>query len=491
MHRGRRAPNPRAPRPTATFPPLIAVLVALAALGAAAVPAGAAGPARDKYGGFESIGADATGRFRVDRIDGVWWFVDPDGHGFFSSGLNNVNIAADFSFVTGNSPYLEQALEAHGSAADWAAATTRRLRRWGVNTLGAFSLPNLFRGRVPYTVLLNFTQHAPIVGEPTPSADTVRDFVGPWFDVAARAYAVEAASNCAADPWCIGVFTDNEPSWGRSVRQATSFLLAYAASVPGSDTKTAAQRFLERRYSGDIAAFNATWGTQLSNFDAFQQLPRLPPDPGALSVDQIEDDHAFRDVVARRYFRVTDAALRAVSQDLLNLGPRFDALNTPGKIYEIAGRSVDVISLNDYEYNPAVLAANATNFGAEGFLFRQNPWDDLDTVERLAERPILITEFSYRASVPGGPLGTNPPAFVYSRDQAERAAQYRAYMAELYSRPFVVGAHWFQLMDQPAAGRADGQDNNFGLVDIEDRPWRPLTDAFVAESRALPGVRTR
>jgi hypothetical protein len=463
----------------------------LVALVAGALPAGAGGAARDEYGGFESIEADATGRFRVERIDGVWWFVDPDGHGFFSSGVNNVNVAADFSFVTGTSPYLDRALEVHGSASAWADATTRRFRRWGVNTIGAFSLPNLFRDRMPYTVLLNFSQYAPVVAEPVPTDDTVRDFVGPWFDVSARAYAADAASGCASDPWCIGVFTDNEPHWGRSVRQETSFLLSYAASVAGSDVKTALQRFLERRYSNDVAAFNAVWGTQLTDFDAFQQLQRLPPAPGALTVEQRADDHAFRDFVARRYFRVTDSALRAVSPELLNLGPRFDALNTPGAIYEIAGRSVDVISLNDYEYSPAVLAANATNFGAESFLFRADPWDDLDTVEELSGRPILITEFSYRVSIPDGPRGTNPPAYVYAADQAERAESYRRYMAELYSRPFVVGAHWFQLMDQPATGRPDGQDNNFGLVDIADRPWRPLTEAFVAESRALPGARTR
>ncbi len=150
-----------------------------------------------------------------------------------------------------------------------------------------------------------------------------------------------------------------------------------------------------------------------------------------------------------------------------------------------------MISLNNYEYNPAVLAANTTNFGAEGFLFRRNPWDDLDAVEELSGRPILITEFSYRASVPDGPRGTNPPAYVYAPDQAGRATAYRKYMSELYARPFVVGAHWFQLMDQPAEGRADGQDSNWGLTDIDGAPYRPLVEAFTDATTALPGARRR
>ena len=36
------------------------------------------------YGGYEGTSAKATGFFRVERIDGRWWFVDPDGHLFLS-----------------------------------------------------------------------------------------------------------------------------------------------------------------------------------------------------------------------------------------------------------------------------------------------------------------------------------------------------------------------------------------------------------------------
>ena len=89
--------------------------------------------------------ADATGRFRVERIAGVWWFVDPDGHGFFSSGVNSANIAADFSFARGRValPRQRPAGARLGlRLGQW--PPRKRLRRWGVNTIGAFSLPHLF-----------------------------------------------------------------------------------------------------------------------------------------------------------------------------------------------------------------------------------------------------------------------------------------------------------------------------------------------------------
>ena len=373
---------------------LALLVLAPVVLLAASSPAGAADT--DEYGGFTDVSGEETGRFHLQRIDGVWWFVDPEGHGFFSTGVNNVNIAADFAPALGRSPYLDGALDRYGSPAKWADATRRQLRGWGVNTIGGFSLPSLFAGKMPYTVLLNFAQYAPRVSQLTPSTDIARDYLGPWFGVAARAYAQDAASGCAADPWCIGVFTDNELAWGRSQKLTSGYLHQYTATVGGASAKVAVQRFLERRYDGDVSRFNAVWGTQLRTFDDFQQLTELLADPANPTPAQLEDELAFRKLVARRYFATTDAALRAVSEDLLNLGPRFEALQTPADVYEIAGRYVDVISINDYEFLPQTRAQIRAGFASEGFLFSTNSWDDLDTVERLAKRPILISEFGYR-----------------------------------------------------------------------------------------------
>ena len=53
-----------------------------------------AAPDRCPYGGFLRTSAKATGFFRVEQIDGRWWFVCPDGHLFFSTGVNGVGTAA-------------------------------------------------------------------------------------------------------------------------------------------------------------------------------------------------------------------------------------------------------------------------------------------------------------------------------------------------------------------------------------------------------------
>ena len=79
----------------------------------------------------------------------------------------------------------------------------------------------------------------------------------------------------------------------------------------------------------------------------------------------------------------------------------------------------------------------------------------------------MISEFGYRAADSGLPNST-PPQYPVLYDQAERGEAYAAYLDRVLERPYIVGAHWFKHADQPYTGRNDGEDNNWGFVDIED-----------------------
>src|SRR5262249_5798987 len=47
-----------------------------------------------RFGGYASTQAKATGYFRVEKIEGKWWFVDPDGHLFLSVGADSIGAGA-------------------------------------------------------------------------------------------------------------------------------------------------------------------------------------------------------------------------------------------------------------------------------------------------------------------------------------------------------------------------------------------------------------
>ena len=64
--------------------------------------------------------------------------------------------------------------------------------------------------------------------------------------------------------------------------------------------------------------------------------------------------------------------------------------------------------------------------------------------------------------------------------QAERAACFERYVNAALRHPTLVGYHWFEHADQPAEGRFDGENSNFGTVTIGDRAYEELTQAMAS-----------
>lgn len=476
---------------------LVLTLCLAATVHAAVVP----DPGYDAWGGWRGVSATATGRFRTERIDGVWWLITPDGHGFFSVGVDHLKPGGDFSPALGTAPYYDNIIARYGSETGWAAATLPRLQNLGVNTIGAFSEPQWFPGSIAYTVRLGLSAYAPVVPGVPPAivARETRDYFDPAFAAGVGANVSSLAGPCAADPWCIGIFPDNELALGQSLAQVWPYLDAYLLLPPGAPGKVAAQAFFAARYGNDVAAFNAVWGLSLASFDDLQSVSALLPAPASPpgrptgSAAQIDDRRAFDAHVAARFHEVVFTALRALSPDLLVLGSRLLILSTRPEVVAAIAPFVDVLTVNYYAIDPALLSA-APYYPADYGIPLARMFDDLDTMHRIADKPMMIGEFSFRAADAGLP-NTLPPFFPTYPTQTERAQAAGTYLRRVIARPYLVGAHWFQYMDQPATGRVDGENQNFGLVDINDDLWTVLTDRIrtvattaVPRRRLAPGV---
>jgi hypothetical protein len=162
-----------------------------------------------EYGGYLNTQTNATGFFRVKQIDGIWWFVDPHGHLFLSTGSN---------CIRGRS---------RRAATLDTNLTERRMTAWGLNTVGNWSS---FREsddgrRKAYVATFRSPRTQPsYLGMP--------DVYGEEF---ARRLDEAAQRQCESlkdDPWLIGTFIGNEPPWpGRESELVDMFL-------NGSDTVT-------------------------------------------------------------------------------------------------------------------------------------------------------------------------------------------------------------------------------------------------------------
>ena len=101
------------------------------------------------------------------------------------------------------------------------------------------------------------------------------------------------------------------------------------------------------------------------------------------------------------------------------------------------------------------------------------PTDIADEVLERCNKPVIIGEFHFGA-LDRGLLGTGLRGVA---TQQQRGAAYRNYVEAAAAHPAIVGTHYFQLNDQHALGRFDGECWNIGFVDVCLKPYEELGDA--------------
>lgn len=396
----------------------------------------------------------APGYFRVEQRSGVWWFVSPSGHLTLSIGVDNVSYRGDVIHNSSTHPYFENISKRFSSRTAWAVAELARLRLWDFNTIGAWSDPSLWSRGMPYTVILDIATRS--------GADWLKgiplDVYSPRFEEMARKIAENECTPRTHDPDLIGYFSDNELRWGPDWRGKQDMLTMYLdlpATAPGRQYAIA---FLKKRYSGNIRLLDRAWGVHSGSFDSIHS-------EGATEASRA-DNADFLGRVARRYFEVCARAIHHADPNHLYLGAKFAGL-PPDPVLRASNFS-DVVSVDIYEFDPQPMVRH---------------------IYRLARRPVLVAEFAFRALNSGLPnsQGAGPKV----SDQAARARSYTRYVTELESLPEAVGYHWFEWCDEPKQGRFDGENSNYGLVNIHDEPYSQFVAAVTAANKKALSVHHR
>jgi hypothetical protein len=196
----------------------------------------------------------------------------------------------------------------------------------------------------------------------------------------------------------------------------------------------------------DIAA--ADWG------DRVEMLVRKnvrPQDQGLIGywLDN-ELDWIHLSPYADKYFQTTSKLVRKYDPNHAILGVRFN--HPPPDDVLLASRGcVDAHSFNIYADNPK----------------KWNP--QFERVYRFVGVPSQISEFSFCADE-NRSGNKNRKAFGGRvSTQLQRKQLFESTITDWNSNPLIVGADFFQWNDEPPGGRIkDGEDCNYGLVDIRD-----------------------
>jgi hypothetical protein len=435
---------------------------------------------RTKWGGIADSCFRGSGFFRADERDGVFWLVDPDGGRFLSKGVNTVRFDQDHIGNTDRVPYADACREKYGSKYVWRAAIANRLAGWKFNTLGCWSDELVASAGSPplattSTAALgaSFRLHR--------RDEIFPDVFDPAFLGHIRASASDHCTKRRNEAGLLGTFIDNELYWSPDWRgddELLTLFLNLPAHRPG---RVAAITRLEERYR-EYSQFNAVWRTPARSWEELGNIgqiaapfSRMPPGRlnSALEIEAdlanparaafFADCDAFVAVVAEQYFELCAAAIRAADPNHLVIGSRFGCQPHPNVI-AAAGRYLDVVSFNFYDFDPS----SSIDAYAAG------------------EKPCLISEFSFRGDDAGLPNTSGGGPRVAS--QVERAQCFERYVTAALRKPAVVGYHWFEHADQPAEGRFDGENSNFGLVTIEDEVYPELTETMIRVNAAAEQI---
>lgn len=397
-----------------------------------------------KFGGYIEARIDGgTGFFRTEKIDGRWWFVDPEGYLFLSHGVNCVASGGG-----GNVNRLEHRRNLYSelppedlgagqgrnygtpSFGIWnlhrrygdnyrersIASIITRMDRWGLNTIANWSDRDVYnRNQKAFTLQM---RDIGIEGDLMGLADvyepgfekrtdsTVRTIVEPYRD----------------NPWLLGYFTFNEPSFvGQETRLCDLIL-----EGPGRPIRDTLDAFLA---GGDTP----------------------------------ERRVGFIRNTFRIFIETVDRAIERYDPNHLTLGIRFGQ-EADDEILELCKDVFDVFSFNCYDLYPRE--------------------EVLDRFLQVTGKPMFIGEYHF-GTVDRGMA----QALWQVNSQEERGVAYRYYTERAYAHPGLIGTSYFQWCDQDLTGRGyDGENYNCGLVDVTDRPYPHLVQAVSETASRLYGI---
>ncbi|MCL2710297.1 MAG: carboxypeptidase-like regulatory domain-containing protein [Planctomycetaceae bacterium] len=432
-------------------------------------------PDRSQYGGWtKGPQLEATGHFYATKRNGVWWLVDPEGYLFWSHGADCVRTTnaetptsdrehlfaelpfADFKgrgswavhgYYVGKTPYdtynftMSNLRLKYGE--DWRRIANeiahKRLHAWGMNTIANWSESQIYNLRkTPYTATLNSS--GPVIVGSEGYWGQFRDPFHPDFR-RNMATTMSRQQALADDPWCIGIFVDNELGWGNE----TSLAVAALASPATQPAKIAVVDMLRKKYE-TIEHLNGAWQTAHADWNALLNYTTTPNTRIAYVTADLREGYTL---IAEEYHRVIREELKRVAPNTIYFGCRFAWVND--RAVRAADKYCDVLSFNLYQTE------------LSGFRLPEG-----------VDKAVIIGEFHFGA-LDRGMLHTG---LCPTPNQQARAAAYERYVRSGVEHPNIVGTHWFQYGDQATTGRGgDGENYQIGLVDVCDTPYPETIDA--------------
>ena len=472
-----------------------------------------------KYGGYiQGDNYGGTGHFRTQKINGKWWFIDPEGYPFFSVGITGVgdaggasnnryepfNGAANCGDCVYRQPWQERCIT--GARYDLEQSDLNKILQHQIkpvppklsNRCGDEEFFNYWYEAICYKY-----DHAKCnPNAPETPADRDLDT-----DAGKQEWAKYTAMNQARfKKW--GVNTHGCWTYGHQVAEPVGN--EYASQIPGLDgtDRVPYTVFINSKVAGEKLTDGfgrnpnvpwRSWGLTDDNDEAGlqaaieQRIDQFIADTNAslvekVGIESINDDpyclgifidnevktDGSTETMWRTYFRAAERAVRAKVPNKLYLCNRWagyptDATdkipdNTEDFLIGLSAQHCDVVTYNWYhnEVNekhipfPSISGMHYHN-GVDVLAGRVLPYD----------KPTMIGEFTI--STFDGVNVASGPRHAPTDEQRGRIAAH--YWQTALNTKNIVGAHWFRYTDQFLTGRGDGESYQNGFLSMLDYPY--------------------
>lgn len=416
-----------------------------------------------------------AGFYRTEQADGGWRVLDPAGKPITVLAIEKANMRGPFCEKLGNHPY-EESMKRRGETREaWVARTAERLRTWGFNVLGTSCDDWLKRKGFGYTEMFAFGGRMAKKGG--------EYCISPWKGAPCQAFpnvfhsefkrlcdevAKEGCARHRDDPALLGYYLDNELNWWGDGDWYRPGMLDHVLRTLSEDhlAYRVAVKTLERTVKVGARAYLA--------------LPEA---------EKTEARALFTRIVAREYFKITTEAIRRYDPNHLILGCRFAGVQGGSdEAWSAAGRYCDVVSFNcyphaDFEGDRLTVRVHHRTVGKDDARFVETDLGEvMDRLSRVTGKPMFVTEWSFIGLDAGLPCKVGCGQRLAT--QADRARAVGLFLDFILTKPYMIGSEYFMWVDEPALGctAAHPEDSNYGLVDVEDRPYREVTEAFRARN---------
>lgn len=355
----------------------------------------------------------------------------------------------------------------------WANITMNRLKSWNLNTISGWSSSLMERvaseNNVYYAHLLDM------------GTTWITHSDGLDFDV----FSIEFEQHCLNisfnsvlprqnDEYLLGWQLDNELLWHKID------LIKYLNYSINTNGYKKAIDYLESYYDDNIINLNNAWNINATNWNNLHFLisnQTYSIDYYYKNIQFNINNEEFSYIIAKKYFNITVSAIKKYDKNHLILGVR--NLFIPKYVEKAMIPFVDTIDKHCYG-NPKI------NISDPSCLVDSNPCNDLDSLYQSVQKPIYIGEFSFISSQSNNPNTKGARHNCPEATQTGRGIAYNEYVNKLMGKKYAIGFHWWQYADEPPLGRwPDGEDCNYGLVDINDNPWTDLTDMITSVNPSL------